>query len=369
MQEPFDVVLVPDFAGRQAHIQEGQALFFLAAWRACYGGTSRLPLHLACIGTPPASVSWLAERVGARLSTHAPIGIRSDCHVGNKLRGLEIAAETERILLVDVDTLVLGDMQQIAPAAGCLAAAPEDWPTLTEADWQIIYHGLGLPLPDARMASLGAELDLPQRPRQLQRCKVRGVDPAAMWPYHNGGVVLVPAACPLRTLWEDNIRRIAGLFPMAQGERKWIHRSDQAALAVSLQMLRRQGWPFQRLPDALNTRWRHLYAGPLPLDQAGLLHLTTFLHSLPRGPVTAAGLWQAVRAYVDQKLRRRLSRVLTGDLLRGRVFPGWRQYRVARGNCRRLAERLGRLWEQSVRPALEPAARELPAMPAFRKAA
>jgi len=59
-----DVVTVPEFSGQARHRFEAQSLFFLASWIECSGRAAGFPLHLACIGQPPASVTKLAERLG-----------------------------------------------------------------------------------------------------------------------------------------------------------------------------------------------------------------------------------------------------------------------------------------------------------------
>ncbi len=71
----FDVVTVPDFAGANAHIFEARALFFLASWMERAGAAKEFPVHLACIGEPPESVRWLAERAGASITVHEPVSI------------------------------------------------------------------------------------------------------------------------------------------------------------------------------------------------------------------------------------------------------------------------------------------------------
>ena len=49
-----DVVTVPDFSGQAARTFEARTLLFLASWMANAGKARSWPLHLACIGQPPA---------------------------------------------------------------------------------------------------------------------------------------------------------------------------------------------------------------------------------------------------------------------------------------------------------------------------
>lgn len=333
---PFDVVIVPDFLGIQAHLQEAQAILFLSSWLQQYGNAAHLPLHLACIGDPSTTVRRLADRAGARISLHAPVGIQAGHHVGNKLRGLEVSTETGQLLLLDVDTLILNDISPLGHWHSCLAAAPDDCPKVSDTQWRRIYQGLQLDLPRDRRCCLADELGLPDFPGRWLGSKVPRRERNELLPYYNSGAVLVPANCGLRSLWEENIRRIAALFPQQGGKLKWIHNSDQAGLAVSLCQLRQQGWCFRRLPDSLNCRWRNLYAESPSLHETGVLHLTTFIHDLPKGPVTEDKLRKAVSRYLGQKLVRRFSRLLVGEVLRGTILAGTHRFRQARHQCRQL---------------------------------
>ncbi|MCH2116931.1 MAG: hypothetical protein MK161_04460 [Pirellulales bacterium] len=345
---PFDVVIVPDFMGSQAQVQEGQAILFLSSWLQQYGNESRLPLHLACIGEPPATVRRLAARAGARISLHAPIGIQDGHHVGNKLRGLEVPAETSQRLLLDVDTLILNDISPLGHWTSCLAAAPDDCPKVTNAQWKRIYQGLQLDPPHNLSRCLADELGLPNFPGRWLGYKVPRWERNDLLPYYNGGAVLAPVDCDLRVLWEQNIRRIAALFPQHEGKLKSIHTSDQAGLAVSLWQLSQQGWCLRRLPDSLNCRWRNIYAESPSLHETGVLHLTTFLCDLPKGPVTDDRLQKAVSSYLGRKLARRFSRLLVGEALRGTLMAGMFRFGQARRQCRELEHHLHKLLNQHV---------------------
>jgi hypothetical protein len=295
---PFDVVIVPDFLGSRAHVQEGQAILFLSNWLQEYGNEARLPLHLACVGDPPATVRRLADRAGARLSSHAPISIQAGHHVGNKLRGREVAPETGRLLLLDVDTLILNDNSPLGHWESCLASAPDDCPQVTGDQWRRIYQGLQLDLPSDRSPCLAVELGLPDFSGRWLGYKVPRRERHESIPYYNSGVVLVPADCDLRSLWEENTCRIADLFPRQDGKLKWIHSSDQAGLLVS------------------------------------------FLHDLPKGPVTDDRMWKAVSYYLGQKLARRFSRLLVGEALCGTVLASTQRFQQARRQRRQLEHHL-----------------------------
>lgn len=352
-RKPFDVIVVPDFRGTQAQVQTGQVLLLLASWLDHYRHGPAPPLHLACLGEPPGSVRVLAQQAGARISLHEPLRLHPAHHVGNKLRGLEVATVHDRRLLLDVDTLVLSDLEPLSRLPGQVAVSLDDCPKLSLRQWARIDRHLGLPLPAERLPCLPAELDLPRWPGRWLGYKVPRAERSESFPYFNSGVLLVDDAVALRPLWEENIRRVADAVPRQPRELPWVHRSDQAGLAVSLQMLRcRAKIVVTRLPNAFHTRWRHLYAGPAASDHVAILHLTTFLHDLPPAPLTLDGLRRAVADYLDRKLARRFARLLAADVLRGRPALGRQRCRQAGAACRRLHAYLQRLIQDHVRPAL-----------------
>lgn len=332
---PFDVITVPDFSGKDNRVFEARTLVFLASWLENAAASRAFPLHLACIGEPPASVRRLAGRCNARITIHEPLRLRHDHHVGNKFRGLEIEPETDRFLLLDVDIAILSDLTPLAAFDDCVAACPDDAPNVAAADWETIYAAFGLVLP-RMIRPLVCELDLPRHPQRLMGFEAGDGQVEAMLPYYNGGVVFAPWACGLRERWQANILRIASLYDERRETRKWIHHSDQAALAVTIEMLAAEGWPFRRLPDAFNARWQHLYAGRPDLGDIAVMHCCwNFLSAIGPGPVTAGTLTAALEQFFLHKVKHRFQRLVFGDLLRLRPRQAWRRYR---GGMARAAE-------------------------------
>lgn len=338
---PFDVITVPDFTEGDTAVFEARTLVFLASWAESSAAVRGYPLHVACIGEPPASIRRLADRVGASVTVHEPIRLRHDHHVGNKLRGLEVQPRTDRFLLLDVDIAILSDLDPIAAFDRCIAACPEDAPNVRLDDWRVIYDGFGLPLP-ATIPPLAVELDLPRYPRRMMGYEAGDTQIEAMLPYFNGGVVFAPWDCGLRRLWEESIRRIAGLFPETAGPRKWIHYSDQAALAMSIAVLGNAGLPFRRLPDGFNARWQHLYAGRPTPDAIAVMHCCwNFLSTIGAGPADTAAICRALDEFFRVKVDHRFQKLCLGDLLRLRPLEAARLFggrRRARAVCRRLQE-------------------------------
>jgi len=339
-ERPFDVITVPDFSGKDDTVFEARTLVFLASWLENAATSHAYPLHLACIGSPPASVRRLAARCNARITIHEPLRLRHDHHVGNKFRGLEIEPETDRFLLLDVDTAILSDLAPLATFGDCVAACPDDAPNVTAKDWATIYTAFDLPLPPT-IQPLVCELDLPRYPRRMMGYEAGDEQIEAMLPYYNGGVVFAPWACGLRERWQENILRIASLYDERHETRKWIHQSDQAALAVTIQMLASEGWAFRRLPDAFNARWQHLYAGRPDLDEIAVMHCCwNFLSAIEQGPVTADTIAAALERFFLHKVKHRFQRLVFGDLLRLRPWQAWRRYHGGMSRAETLCRQL-----------------------------
>jgi hypothetical protein len=333
--EAFDVITVPDFSGRGRTVFEARTLVFLASWMEYAGKARHYPLHLACIGEPPPSVRMLASQCGARISVHAPLVLREGHHVGNKLRGLEIENETEHYLLLDVDIAVLSDISSACGLAGCLAASPDDAPNVPIRDWEMIYSGLELPTPTP-ITPLVHELGMPHFPRRLMGFEAEDNQTDSMYPYYNGGVVFAPWAADLRTTWEQSILRIASLFDESKGTRRWIHQSDQAGLAIAIALLKREGWEWQRLPDRLNARWQHLYAGYPDPNSIAIMHCCwSFLNSIGNAEVGLGTLKAALSHFLRKKVPHRFQKVGVAEVLRLRPD---RAYHGIRGGSRRAAQ-------------------------------
>lgn len=328
----FDVITVPDFSGSSRAVFEARTLVFLATWMEYAGNARTYPLHLACIGEPPESVYELAERCQARITIHQPLQLQAGHHVGNKLRGLEINPETDHHLLLDVDIAILSDLSSIGHFSGRLAASPDDAPNVTLNEWALIYSSLGLPMPTL-IKPLVHELGMPRFPRRMMGFESEDQQTKKMYPYYNGGVVFAPWKANLRQNWEASIKSIASLFDKSERSRRWIHQSDQAGLAITLALLRKEGWEWQRLPDVFNTRWQHLYAGTLDPDSIVIMHCCwSFLNSIDHNKVSSSSLKDSLHHFFFKKIPHRYQKVATAELIRLRPDLA---YKGIRGGIKR----------------------------------
>ena len=265
-----DVVVVPDFQGEKSRIFEARTLLFLASWLE-YGGKARdFPLHLACIGEPPDSVRRLAQVCDARISVHKPVTDQLP-RFANKLRGFEVEAQTESLLLVDLDVLVLGDFSSLANYKDCISAAPENVARVLEDYWQRIYAGLNVALPLERIPTVRWELGMSRN-----RIPFSNGEDSAMLPYFNSGIIIAPWSCDLRQKWQENIISIAALFDNERNEQKrgWkaVCACDQAGFAVAIEQLKQEGVSFRRLPHDCHSNTNHLYRRTVSLEQTKLFH-------------------------------------------------------------------------------------------------
>jgi hypothetical protein len=330
----FDIVVVPDFRGERIHVFEPRTLFFLASWMEHGGRTRDFPMHVACIGEPPSSVRWLAQRCGARVSVHSPLSVNRG-ESQNKLRGLEIRGRCPRMLLLDTDVLVLADFSELAELGDCVAAKARPGYRVPDRYWQIIYAALGLPVPI--------------EPTGLQRWGRE-----VMFPYYNSGVVFAPWACGLRPLWEEHMGRIAALFDEEAPHWPAVGQSDQAAFATTLQMLGQRGVRVVRLPEKFNEEISFEYGRGWRIAETVLFHAVGFFRGVEPGPrLVERGLRRYRARIIRKALRHYWRRVST----RGRLRRLRRQLVPTLVDLHRLGRRLDRLHRKHVAEALHQNAR------------
>ena len=345
MMRGVDVVTVPDFQGSNPALFEARTLLFLGSWLENAGSSRDWPLHLACIGEPPESVRRLAERCNAIVSVHPPTA-GGKAPTRNKLRGFEVEPRTDRLLLLDVDVLFLGDPAPILELGECLAIAPAGNHRVPEEMWRQIYDALEMPLPEERMLSVRAELAdrLPERAWHGRR----HLEP--MIHYYNSGVFLVPWAQGPELLrhWEGYLDRLAELFPLADPAHRKIAVEDQVSLALALERIKEMRLPIQRLPDPLHTTWMHLMAGAVRFEDARMYHAVHLLRLGDLGPATD---WlREVDLYEDFILGH-----VYPPSLGGRALRGWRRLAgepPGITGIRALSAQIHELTERYVVPAI-----------------
>jgi hypothetical protein len=343
---PVDVVTVSNFTGSIAPRFEARTLLFLAAWLENAGEARQYPLHLACIGEPPKSVRGLGEQAGARITMHTPVQA-DPVGYSNKLRGLEVQHDTAHILLLDTDIMTLADPSAIGELGPCLSILPEIWPRVPFVYWQKIYAEMGLDLPTERIPSLNGELGrLPMRkplyPEQNQEI-------TSMVPYFNSGVIYAPWQCDLRALWEKGIRHIVATIEPKGAAGKLVIGDDQGGLSIAVELLKRQGLPFRRLPDVYNTVSMHIYRRAVKLDDAKFFH--------------AFRIFDRVTSHHDMgwwmfRFRVRLFRRILQEWSREAILTRnpstlTRYFLPAMRDKYRLGLRLTRLYHKHVIPALQ----------------
>jgi len=268
--QPFDVVIVSDFSKPCSSRFETLTLFFLASWLE-FGGLSRdFPLHVVCIGEPPESVRILGERCNAKITSHPPLLFGG---FANKLRGFEVSRETDHLLLLDSDVLILSDISDLSTEIGdsCIAAAASNEPgpwRRSSKDWREIHELLGLPCPEGHTTPLNLELDT-YRCRRYKNC-----DRSDLAPYYNGGIVYAPWDSRLGDVWRDHLIRIHEVDASITGPKGLV--SNQPSLATAIHERRLAGVHFRLLPREYHIRWQHIAAGAVTAREVKLFHSIGF---------------------------------------------------------------------------------------------
>jgi hypothetical protein len=284
-----DVITVPDFAGPAASRFAFRTGLFLSAWLRHEGASRRWPLHLACIGEPPAAVRHLARQAGAAITVHAPVDPDWP-RACNKIRAFEVAPAARRFLLLDTDVLVLHDLAPLASSVGDrIGVGPATFNPLPEDAWRRLFDLAGVPYPGPVGTCWAAQWDL------RSATGLRGWVPGhglRMPPYYNSGVVLGSWRHGLGVLWGEHLRRILG----TAGVRLWeadVRRrrfACQYALATATAALARAGVAVEALPLAYQVRPPLLEAGLVRWGTVALFHYTGAFGALDEAGEVVAGM-------------------------------------------------------------------------------
>ncbi len=316
MPPAVDVITVPDFAGPAAARFELRTLLFLGSWMRHRGTSRSWPLHLACIGAPPASVRRLAELAGVSITVHDPMPAPFP-GTSNKLRGLEITPTAERFLLLDTDTVVLNDLEPMEGAVGDgIGVGPATANHVGEDDWRRIYTCVGAPFPGPTGTCWRAQWDLspyrPASPELMARC-------LRMPPYYNSGVVMAPWRIDLRSVWRRHLDLIlsGSADELARRDPISIRRTDQFSLATAIETLRLSGARVETLPLAYQVRPPLLLSGVLTWADVALFHYVNMFRDYGESVTEVRGLLYGDRL---QAIRRRLAGTAGLRAVRSPVF-------------------------------------------------
>jgi hypothetical protein len=263
-----DVVTVADFEAGVGPRFEVLTLLFLGAWMQHTGASRAWPLHLACIGDPPSSVRRLADQAGASVTMHPPL-LFNALRTSNKLRGFDVRPTTDRLLLLDTDVLVLGDLTPLVASVGRgIGVGVASINYLAEPAWRQVFAAAGVPYPGPVGTCWCADRTIADR---------RGLDDSARAlclrtpPFFNGGAVLAPMA--LGALWREHLGRVVQHFrahaaPWPAGRVP----NDEHGLATSVEQMRRAGIPVVTIPPKYHARPLLLRAGVVGWAEIAVFH-------------------------------------------------------------------------------------------------
>ncbi len=340
-----DIVTVADFTDstRPGHVMSlggtgfaARTLLLLGSWMENGGASRNWPFHLVCIGEPPACVRELAARCNAQVSVvdrwHNPETTR--CPGLNKMRGFEVKGKTDRIFLIDVDTIVYNDLSPLAELPRCVSASQTASNILPEDAWKRMCEGLGRPMTKRRLMSLHAQIGLPgDGPTPPDFVKQLGplYEPAP--PMYSSGALLAPWDCKFGDLWDKNITGIAASCANEEPRERWAYylSSDQGGFALAIDELRDRGEMFRLLPVGINTLAWHMFRGETTYEELRLYHAV----SLYRATGEKFSSTEALNTFEEK----RTHPLITGPNPR---MDGWKK----------LMARMRELNDRYVKPAL-----------------
>ena len=339
--DAFDVVIVPDFSGRARITFEARTLYFLASWIEFAGRSADFPLQIACIGEPPETVRRLARRANARISVHAPMSDKLGVFA-NKLRGFDAPIETGRLLLLDVDILILGDLSPLANLVPkhAISAAHSHSAIILGDMWEELYARLGIAPPAKTMPDFHIALhDNAITP-----------EAGALYPSYSSGAVLAPSDSDLYPLWMEH------LGVLAEYRARWTERltplnmlvGDEPALATAMRVLELRGQQIVMMPDPFHGKWRHLYRRSPTLEQFALFHMSS---SFAAGETLEEKLDPRSMFYTNKLFRRYTKRWLKHSS--SHLTEALRYYLPASLELRKLRPLMHRLHDSYIRGVLD----------------
>jgi hypothetical protein len=189
-----------------------QALRLLQSWRWFAGDLASAEFHVCIVDKMDVWYRKRYEEYGAKVHL---VSRFSQCHPpSNKLRLFELTAarNSDRIILLDCDTVVVQDPKRLITGADFLAKIA-DYPTTTHQIFEALFAAFGVPLP-----------------ARDQRCTVRS-DPTI--PYFNSGVLSFSREA-VRTLVPEWIRLNSLFVEQLQLLKECSQYCEQASLSVAL---------------------------------------------------------------------------------------------------------------------------------------
>jgi hypothetical protein len=148
----------------------------------------------------------------------------------------------------------------------------------------------------------------------------------------------------LRRIWEEHIRSITALFNERDEIWQAVAYDDQTGLATTIELLKRTGVPFVRLPAVFHGNWLYMYWRKVPIKEIKLFHAFGLFRNMTAG----------LRA-LDYELRRyrtRLIQSLVHECKRDHPWGRARRLLPAAIDACTLANALQRRYKRDIAGAL-----------------
>jgi hypothetical protein len=222
----------------------GQALRLLQSWRWFAGHLASADFHICVVDEVDADYHKRYEEYGAKVHL---VRRFSQCHPpSNKLQFFELAAarNSNRVLLLDCDTIVVQDPKRLIADADFVAKIA-DYPTTTHEVLETLFALFGVPLP-----------------ARDQLCTIRS-EPTI--PYFNSGVLSFSREA-VRDLVPEWVRINLSLVDRLELLKECSRYCEQASLSVALALT---GTSFEALGNEMNFP-AHITEPPLDSEFANI---------------------------------------------------------------------------------------------------
>ncbi|MBN9414934.1 MAG: hypothetical protein J0I12_05815 [Candidatus Eremiobacteraeota bacterium] len=302
-----DVATVADFRSRgqsgpfasSSELFEARTLLFLGSWLENAGAARDWPLHLCCIGEPPETVVKLAHRCGAKIYRCLPWENEEMGPTFNKFRAFDIQAETPRLLMLDVDTIILQDLSPYAELPDGLCLLPNLINYICLESWTRVYQDLGLSVPSERWQSALCYYGGKHYPGEPHPGYSE-----PMPPYFNAGVIVAPWDSQLAQAWPSFAKELQKRYHGRSGDFRFLL-FDEGSLALAVTELRGRGIPFTPLPPALHGHVLFYLSGAVTHSQVALFHATGLFRK--RGSTASFDAIDELQLWAESQGERRAS--------------------------------------------------------------
>jgi len=291
------------------------AVMNAATW-AVYVKPSGIPLELKIVGKPSEGLVEHLQALGVSIaSEQAPHELYKASPTYNKLLSLPDTEPESRILIVDNDTALLGDLGALADySADTAYLSVADKVRISKELWQELVSQLNIPVIQEDWIAWFDRFESTKNGKQPRVNRNL---------YFNSGVLLLPrgsGAVRVGRLWNEYSRKLSEYCNQRDYAQRQTLGSDQASLSMAIADYRQVG----HLPLAYHYRPPHFWYGDLEGDHISVFH--AFGNRPVFDPLPRKDKWvlnKIVDAYFDNFVNQHCpegdSRRIASDIVRDKI--------------------------------------------------